>query len=167
MPRSMRPGCRASSMPNCSATTSEEWFGSITPPEPTLMVRVASAMWPMSTGGEELATPGMPWCSATQNRVKPSASVFFARSIVARSASPAVEPSGTGARSSTPSGTPARVRGEIASATPVGNIFRRRLVLPSRARTLVRPARAAAGGEAVMPAGRTGRTREYGGRPPG
>ena len=103
-------------MPNCSATTSEEWFGSMTPPEPTRMVRVASAIWPMRTGGEELATPGMPWCSATQNLVKPSSSVLFASAMVARSASPAVEPSGTGARSSTPSGTPARVRGRFASA---------------------------------------------------
>ena len=25
-------------------------------------------MWPISTGGAELAMPGMLWCSATQNR---------------------------------------------------------------------------------------------------
>ena len=59
MPRSMRPGWSASSMPNCSATTSETWLGSITPPEPTRMTLVASAMWPISTGGAELAMPGM------------------------------------------------------------------------------------------------------------
>ena len=46
-------------MPNCSATTSETWLGSITPPEPTRMTLVASAMWPISTGGAELAMPGM------------------------------------------------------------------------------------------------------------
>ena len=38
-PRSMRPGCSASSVPNCSAITSGAWFGSITPPEPTRMRR--------------------------------------------------------------------------------------------------------------------------------
>ena len=40
MPRSMRPGCSASSMPNCSATTSDEWFGSMTPPAPMRRVDV-------------------------------------------------------------------------------------------------------------------------------
>ena len=64
----MRPGCSASSVPNCSATTSGAWLGSITPPEPTRIVEVAAAMAPMSTAGALLATPGMPWCSATQKR---------------------------------------------------------------------------------------------------
>ncbi len=68
MPRSMRPGCSASSMPNCSATTRETWLGSITPPDPTRIRDVAPARWLMSTGGAELAMPGMLWCSATQNR---------------------------------------------------------------------------------------------------
>ena len=68
MPRSMRPGCSASSMPNCSAITSDAWFGSMTPPEPTRMVDVADAMWASSTAGAELAMPGMLWCSATQWR---------------------------------------------------------------------------------------------------
>ena len=90
-------------------------MGSITPPEPTRMLDVASAMWPISTGGDELAMPGMPWCSATQNRVKPRRSACLASSIVARSAAPAVPPSGMGARSSTESGAPARVNGGLLS----------------------------------------------------
>ena len=55
-------------MPNCSATASEAWLGSITPPEPTRMVVVADARWARSTAGAELAMPGMLWCSATQWR---------------------------------------------------------------------------------------------------
>ena len=46
IPRSMRPGCSASSVPNCSATTSGAWLGSITPPEPTRIVSVCAARWP-------------------------------------------------------------------------------------------------------------------------
>src|SRR5487761_1866186 len=65
--------------------------------------------------------PGMPWCSATQNRLNPSCSVRLARSIVARSAAPTLPPSGTGARSSTESGASFRVRGATEPATPVGN----------------------------------------------
>ena len=68
MPRSTRPGCSASSVPNCSATTSGAWLGSITPPEPTRMVEVLAARWASSTAGAELAIAGMLWCSATQNR---------------------------------------------------------------------------------------------------
>ena len=55
-------------MPNCSATTSGAWLGSMTPPEPTRRVVVAAAMWPMTTAVAELAMPGMLWCSATQKR---------------------------------------------------------------------------------------------------
>ena len=66
IPRSTRPGWRASSIPNCSATTSGAWFGSMTPPEPIRMVEVALATWASRTAGEELAMPGMLWCSATQ-----------------------------------------------------------------------------------------------------
>jgi hypothetical protein len=62
----MRPGCRDSSMPNCSATTRGEWFGSMTPPEPIRIVWVAVARWASRTAGEELAMPGIEWCSATQ-----------------------------------------------------------------------------------------------------
>ena len=68
MPRSIRPGCSDSRVPNCSATTSGAWLGSITPPEPTRMVLVAAARWASSTAGDELAIAGMLWCSATQNR---------------------------------------------------------------------------------------------------
>ena len=68
MPRSIRPGWSASRVPNCSATTSGAWFGSITPPEPTRIVDVAAARCAISTAGAELAIAGMLWCSATQNR---------------------------------------------------------------------------------------------------
>ena len=40
-PRSMRPGWRLSSVPNCSAMTSGEWLGSMMPPAPTRMRRGA------------------------------------------------------------------------------------------------------------------------------
>ena len=62
----MRPGWSASSIPNCSATTSGGWLGSITPPEPIRIVSVFAASVAASTAGEELAIPGMLWCSATQ-----------------------------------------------------------------------------------------------------
>ena len=64
----MRPGCSASSVPNCSAITSGAWFGSITPPEPTRSEVVPAARCASSTAGAELAIPGMLWCSATQKR---------------------------------------------------------------------------------------------------
>jgi hypothetical protein len=41
----------------------------MTPPDPILMEEVAEARWAISTGGEELATAGIPWCSATQRRL--------------------------------------------------------------------------------------------------
>lgn len=62
----MRPGAIASRVPNCSAITSGAWLGSMTPPEPSRMRSVWAAMWARSTAGEEEATPGMEWCSATQ-----------------------------------------------------------------------------------------------------
>ena len=68
IPRSMRPGCNASSIPNCSATTSGTWLGSITPPEPIRIRSVSAASAAASTAGAELAMPGMLWCSATQWR---------------------------------------------------------------------------------------------------
>ena len=38
----------------------------MTPPAPSRMVDVTAAAWAKSTAGEELAIPGMLWCSATQ-----------------------------------------------------------------------------------------------------
>jgi hypothetical protein len=116
-------------MPNCSAITSDTWLGSMTPPEPTRMTEVASAMWPISTGGAELAMPGMLWCSATQNRRNPRRSACRAKSIVARRAPPAVPPSGTGARSSTDRGT-ARGPKVRATLSTTGPNSAKRLILP-------------------------------------
>ena len=45
----MRPGCSSARVPNCSAITSGEWLGSITPPEPSRMERVLAATWAIST----------------------------------------------------------------------------------------------------------------------
>jgi hypothetical protein len=59
-------GCSASSVPNCSAMTSGEWLGSMTPPAPTRMVLVPAATWAITTAVAALAMPGMPWCSASQ-----------------------------------------------------------------------------------------------------
>ena len=80
------------------------WFGSITPPEPTLMRVVLAATWAISTAGTVLATVAMLWCSATQNRVYPSSSALIASAVASLSAS-VLEPSArTIARSSTDSG---------------------------------------------------------------
>lgn len=89
-PMSMRPGCSACSVPNCSATTSGAWFGSITPPEPSRIVELCAARCASSTGGDELAMPGMLWCSATQNRWNPQRSARRTSSVVVASASVAV-----------------------------------------------------------------------------
>lgn len=67
-PMSIRPGNSDSRTPNCSATTRGWWLGSITPPVPTRMVRVAAATAAARTVGADPATPGTPWCSATQTR---------------------------------------------------------------------------------------------------
>jgi hypothetical protein len=64
----MRPGCSVSSVPNCSAIVSGEWLGSITPPAPSRIEVVWSAMWPISTLVAEEAIDAMLWCSAYQTR---------------------------------------------------------------------------------------------------
>ncbi len=62
----MRPGYSVASVPNCSAMVSGAWLGSMMPPEPTRIVEVAPAIWPISTAVAEEAMPSMLWCSATQ-----------------------------------------------------------------------------------------------------
>ena len=68
MPRSIRPGCSPARTRNVSATFSGAWLGSMMPPAPTRIVLVAAATDAIITSGAELATLGMLWCSATQNR---------------------------------------------------------------------------------------------------
>ena len=51
-----------------SATRSGAWLGSMTPPDPTRMLSVAPAMWPISTVVAEEAMLRALWCSAIQKR---------------------------------------------------------------------------------------------------
>ena len=67
-PRSMRSPKIVARVPNCSAITNGEWFGSMTPPEPKRMRSVWWAMWPISTEVALEAMFGMLWCSAYQMR---------------------------------------------------------------------------------------------------
>ncbi len=46
-------------MPNCSATMSGAWFGSMIPPAPTRIVDVPAATWPITTAVAALAIPGL------------------------------------------------------------------------------------------------------------
>jgi len=55
-------------VPNCSAITSGEWLGSMTPPAPRRMRSVWAAMWAIRTAVAELAIERMLWCSAYQMR---------------------------------------------------------------------------------------------------
>lgn len=64
----MRPGCRVSSVPNCSAICSGEWFGSMIPPDPSRIVEVCDATWAISTEVALDAIDAMLWCSAYQTR---------------------------------------------------------------------------------------------------
>ena len=64
----MRPGWSVSRVPNCSAITSGEWFGSIMPPAPSRIVSVWAATWAIRTAVAELAIERMLWCSAYQMR---------------------------------------------------------------------------------------------------
>ena len=121
MPRSMRPGCSASSMPNCSTTASGAWLGSMSPPEPTRIVDVASARCASRTAGDELAMPGMLWCSATQWRWYPRRSTSRASSTELRNACAGDDPRPTGARSRTDRGTG---RGRVSSLDDPAQHFR-------------------------------------------
>ena len=55
----MRPGNRRANVPNCSAITRGEWFGSMMPPAPTRMVFDPDAIWAMTTDVAALAMPGI------------------------------------------------------------------------------------------------------------
>jgi hypothetical protein len=46
-------------VPNASATISGAWFGSMIPPEPTRIVEVPAATWPITTAVAALAIPDM------------------------------------------------------------------------------------------------------------
>ena len=100
----MRPGCSSARVPNCSAITSGEWLGSMTPPEPRRIESVCAATCAMSTAVAEEAMEGMLWCSAYQTRRKPAASATRACSTDSAKASPIGAPSRTRARSSRDSG---------------------------------------------------------------
>src|SRR5690606_15890573 len=47
-PKSILLGYKCAKVPNCSAIIRGEWLGSIIPPEPTLMLLVFSATYPIS-----------------------------------------------------------------------------------------------------------------------
>src|SRR5580700_6795102 len=79
--------------------TRGEWFGNMTPPDPTRIVDVLPATCPINTDVAALAIPGMLWCSASQKRVNPHRSACCARSAVFRYASAIVPPVRTGAKS--------------------------------------------------------------------
>ena len=61
-------GSSPASARNVSATFSGLWLGSMIPPEPTRSVLVALATAWIRISGLELATLGMPWCSASHMR---------------------------------------------------------------------------------------------------
>ena len=68
----------AASVPNCSAISSGAWFGSITPPAPSRIVRVCAPTCAISTLVAEEAMLAMLWCSAYQTRRYPSSSARWA-----------------------------------------------------------------------------------------
>src|SRR4051812_33210869 len=74
------------------------------PPEPTRIDEVAAATAAIMTSGLVLTTLGMLWCSASQYRWYPAASVLLASSSVSCNASDGRVPVGTGERSSTDRG---------------------------------------------------------------
>ncbi len=86
-------------MPNCSAICSGEWFGSITPPEPSVMRSVCAATWAMSTLVAADAIEPMLWCSAYQIRRNPQSSARCASLVLASRPWATVSPRATVARS--------------------------------------------------------------------
>ena len=101
----MRPGCSVASVPYCSAMVSGAWFGSITPPAPSRIVRVCAATCAISTAGADDAMTPMLWCSAYQTRRYPRSSARLATATVPVSASWAVSPFPMMARSRMDSGS--------------------------------------------------------------
>ena len=120
-PRSIRPGCSVARVPNCSAMTSGEWFGSMTPPEPSRMVEVLAATCAMSTAVADdaivadVVVLGVPdageaeWLRTRASRTLPSR--------LSRTVSPATRPGrGRGSRV-TPARSRARRRGHASGPT--------------------------------------------------
>ena len=134
-PRSIRPGCSASSVANCSATTRGAWLGSMTPPAPTLSAgggvgQVTDEDGRCRTGHRRHPVVlGHPHPSVAEALRPPTA-----RRVVSASASAGVDPRVTVARSRTESGT-------MVCTTP------------GRVRTFPGPARAGPGSGAVRAAG--------------
>src|SRR5690625_3326098 len=104
-PRSMRPGCNVSSVPNCSAIVSGAWLGSMMPPDPSRIVSVCAAMCPISTLVADDAIVDMLWCSAYQIRRYPHSSACLASVTLASKLSRGVAPFATCARSRMEMGT--------------------------------------------------------------
>ena len=82
----MRPGCNVASVPNCSAITSGEWFGSITPPAPRRMVSVCAATCAMSTlvADEAIAAAGDPRVRIVPGGIEIGVAAPFAGVVVGR-----------------------------------------------------------------------------------
>ena len=77
----------------------------MTPPEPSRIVEVTCVSAAISTSGAALQRCAIEWCSATQKRLNPSRSAAFATSMVSRTPSAWVPPSGLIERSRIESGT--------------------------------------------------------------
>ena len=105
MPRSIRPGCNASRVPNCSATTSGWWLGSITPPDPTRIREVAAGQVRDQHGGRRAADARH--AVVLGHPVPPEAELLDPADQrgAALRAAVAVDPEPMGTRSSTERGT--------------------------------------------------------------
>ena len=124
-PRSMRPGCSVSSVPNCSAMVSGEWFGSITPPDPSRIVCVFAATWAISTLVADDAMDDMLWCSAYQTLQYPLASASCASLTLPSRLSRVVSPRPMNARSRMDIGTD-ELNGMVPSTAVRAVLFHRR-----------------------------------------